>query len=88
MLLWGAKFIRMKNVQFIEGANYCENPLIKKGDLFGNKLTCVDVFKSTRKEIKKHKRKKQTIQHINDVLRYEQLKKELSYETNSSTQKF
>lgn len=48
----------MKRVQFIEGASYCE-PLIKKGDLFGNKLvvngvgnTIITVHK------KRHKRKK------------------------------
>lgn len=77
----------MVKVQFIEGANYCENPLVKKGDLFGNKLTCVDVFKSTRKETKKHKRKKETIDFKNQMLRREYLLNTLSNEINTSTQK-
>jgi len=74
----------MNKVQFIEGAGYCEPQ--KKGDLFGNRLTVLDVLRPIAPK-KKHKRKKETIQHINDVLRYNQLKKELSYETNRTTEK-
>jgi hypothetical protein len=78
----------MKNVQFIEGANYCENPSMKKGDLFANHLRVNGKGNSMNGGAKKkHRRKKETIQHLNDVLRYEQLKKELSYETNRTTQK-
>lgn len=51
----------MKQVTFIEGANYCENPLTKKGDLFANHLTAKDVLCSVKNESKRHKRKLSTI---------------------------
>lgn len=74
----------MNKVQFIEGAGYCEPS--KKGDKFANHLTVLDVLRPSAPK-KKHKRKKETIQHLNDLLRYEQLKKELSYEINRTTEK-
>jgi len=74
----------MNKVQFIEGAGYCEPQ--KKGDLFANHLTVLDVLRPSAPK-KKHKRKKETIQHLKDVARHEQLKKELSYEQNTTTQR-
>lgn len=47
----------MRNVQFIEGANYCENPTFKKGDLFANHLKVNGVGNTIVEYKKRHKRK-------------------------------
>lgn len=70
----------MRNVQFIEGAGYCEPS--KKGDLFGNKITIKDWIIPMQPQKKRHKRKKE----LNDFQKHKLLNN-LSYETNTSTQK-
>lgn len=58
----------MRNVQFIEGAGYCE-PL-KKGDVFGNSITIIDWRVPVQPQKKRHKRKKE----LNDFQKHKLLK--------------